>query len=203
MGGKAAALLIAAGILWAGVAHGGLPDPAFSDVPNVLMSPNATLTYTVMVGSQDGPVAGAVVEIQFSAEAMTLGCWCQGQPNDVVQGVTDGAGEVSFNIAGGGCLNPAFLTEAPAAVYADGRLLAEVGVVNVDAVDGSALFPWQGWNPGSMCAAGTSDAIFHTGPFSTAAYEYCSDLDSNGVVSLGDSILATPGLAGGAACNSQ
>jgi hypothetical protein len=201
MGGKSAALFITAGILWAGVASAGLPDPDFSDVPNVLYTPGASLEYTVYVGSPDGPVAGALVEIQFSEEAMALACWCSGQENSVIQGTTDGSGMASFFIGGGGCLDPDSLSGPPVAVYADGRWLAEVGCVSIDVVDNNGNYPWQGWTPGGgICSAGTSDAIIHTPPFSLGNYSFCSDLDSDGAVTLSDAIVATPGLSNGFSC---
>jgi len=201
MGGKAAALLfLAAGILGAGIAEAGLPDPDYSNAPNVLYTPDASMEYKVYVGSPDGPVAGALVEIQFSDEAMSLACWCAGQPVAKVQAVTDGAGEASFFLSGGGCLDPDSLSAPPATVYADGVWLAEVGCVSVDAVDNSALLPTQGWNPGGFCSAGTSDAIFHTAPFSLAIYNFCSDIDGDGSVGLSDAVLATPPLSLGANC---
>ena len=59
-----------------------------------------------------------------------------------------------------------------------------------DAADANAVLPWQGWDPEGQCSAGFSDAILHTPPFALGNYSFCSDLDSDGFVSLGDAIMA-------------
>jgi len=199
----AALIVFVTGIVGPGPAAGGLPDPDLSDVPNVIYTPGGTLEYTIFIGSADGPVAGATVDVEFSSEAASLLCWCTGQQNPIIQGTTDGAGLVSFFIDAGGCLDPDSLTAPPVTVYANGFWMAEVGCVSPDVADENAVYPWQGWNPGTLCTAGFSDAILHTPPFALGTFAFCSDLDSDGIVSLGDAILATPPLSLGEACTAQ
>lgn len=184
-------------------AGAGLPDPDLSNVPKVLYVPNGSMEYVIYVGAPDGPVAGATVDIQFSDEAAGLLCWCTGQQQPIIQGTTNAAGMVSFFIAAGGCLDPAYLSRPPVTVYANGFWLAEVGCVSPDAADGSALLPWEGWDPQGQCTAGFSDAILHTPPFALGTTDYCSDLDSDGVVGLSDAIMATPALSFGYTCQRQ
>jgi hypothetical protein len=189
-----------AGAFLAGTVHAGIPDPALSDVPNVVGSPGGTLAYQVRVLGSSGPVEGALVRLAFSAEAEALLCWCSGQTRPEIDAVSDAAGVATFHIAAGGCLDPAHLSEPPVQVFADGILLAEVGLVSPDVVDNFGLHPWQGWNPGTSCSVGLPDGVAHTGPVKTGSYSYCSDLDSDGSVGLLDAVLLTVPIKTGAFC---
>lgn len=183
------------------LAFAGVPDAGLSNAPNVLITPDGSLEYIVYVANASGPIDTAQVSLIFSVEAAGLVCWCTGQTQPLIQGVTDVAGEASFFISGGGCLNPDSTVSIPVVqVIANGVLLDEVGVVSPDIVDNGGKLPTQGWNPGGLCEAGLGDLVSHTGPLASGAYSFCSDFDSNGVIDLGDAVLVTPALATGATC---
>ena len=203
MGRKLRPLLVAltAGMLFAGISQAGIPDPDFSTVPNVLYSPGATVEYKVYVGSPDGPVQDAVVQVVLSDEAMGFMCLCSGASENIHTATTDASGEAIFFIAGGGCMDPAALTGPPAQVFANGVWLADVGALSPDTVDDNGVFPWQGWDPAGTCAVGLSDATTHTIPIKTGAYSFCTDFNSNGEIDLGDAILITPPISLGESCS--
>jgi hypothetical protein len=181
-----------------GQASAGLPDPNLSTVPNVLVAPAASLAYTVRVASSDGPVSGALVRLAFSTEADGLACWSVGQNRPEIDAVTNAAGDATFFIAGGGCLDPSQLASPPVVeVFANGIKLAEVGVLSPDAVDGNGFFPWQGWNPAGTCRVGVGDAVAHTSPFALGTYSFCSDANSDNVVALADAVIFTSAISGG------
>jgi len=202
MGSRSARwILLVAGVAGAGLAQAGLPSSSLSTVPNVLISPDGTLEYIVTVVGDTGPIDTALVQLSFSAEASNLICWCTGQTKPLIEARTDAAGQASFFIAGGGCLNPdSVATPPPVEVYANGILLREVGVVSPDAVDSDGYLPTQGWNTGVLCTAGLSDAARHTNPISSGQYDFCTDMDSDLDCDLEDAVAITPLLAGGAAC---
>jgi len=194
-------VLLTLGVFAATVATAGVPDPNLSTVPNVLVSPGGVMGYTVTVISTEGPVDGALVQLSFSAEAAGLVCWCQGQTQPLIEGNTDASGVVTFNIAAGGCVDPATVTTPPAVeVFANGFFLKEVGVVSPDAVDDAGLLPIDGWNPGGVCTVGLSDASFHTSPLKTGAYSFCTDMDSDLDCDLDDAVALTPGIKLGYTC---
>jgi hypothetical protein len=188
-------------VVMAGTAWGGTPDPNLSVVPNVLFVPGGTLEYTVHIESTEGPIDSAVVQLVFSGEAAGLICWCNGQSEPLIESTTNASGDASFFIAAGGCVDPDSVTVSPVEVIVNGFSLTFVGCVSPDAVDANATYPWNGWNPGGTCSAQTADAIYHTPNFSLGTYDFCSDMDSNGVVGLGDAIVATPSLSQGNACS--
>jgi hypothetical protein len=160
------------------------------------------MAYTVTVVSDEGPVDQALVQLAFSAEAAGLICWCTGQTQPLVETMTNVSGQATFFIAAGGCIDPTLVSSPPAVeVFANGILLKEVGVVNVDAVDDAGRLPTDpGYSPGVQCAAGLSDATYHTNPVAFGVYTFCSDLDSDLDVDLDDAVAITPGLANGWAC---
>jgi hypothetical protein len=193
-----AALLLTLGV---GAAMAGNPDPNLSTVPNVVVSPNGALAYQVDVQGSAGAIEGALVVLRFTAEANGFLCWCAGQDRPEISSITDAAGLATFNIQGGGCLDPAALGAGFAVeVFADGILLDEVGVVSSDAADDAGVFPPDGWNPGGTCAVGLSDASIHTTPISGGAYAFCTDINSDLAVDLVDAVILTPQISGGASC---
>lgn len=197
-------LAIAVGVTGFSVANAGIPDPTFCDVPNVLVNPGGDLQYTVFVANSSGPIDSALVQIVFSTEVDGFLCWCVGQTHPLIQGYSNASGEATFNIAAGGCVDPTLVGSPPAVeVLANGVSLAQVGVVGPDAVDDGGILPTSGWNPGGLCRVGLSDASRHTVPFSTFAYDYCSDLDSSGSVGLLDAVIATVPISTASACTQQ
>ena len=195
------ALATALGVLSAGLCFANIPDPSLSDVPNVVGSPQGTLPYTVTVVGSQGPVDTALVEIVFDAAADALVCWCTGQAHPVISGVTNAAGQVTFFIEAGGCVDPARLGGTVADVYANGILLDSVGLVDPDAVDGAGNLPTDaGYSSGGSCVVGLSDATFHTGPISSGVYEFCTDIDSDSSVGLADAVVLTGPISAGESC---
>jgi hypothetical protein len=188
------------GVAFSGVAFGGVPDPNFSTVPNVLTSPTGAVEYIVYVGNSGGPVDSANVQIMISAEAESLGCWCVGESIPIISTFSDINGEAHFFIDGGGCFNPDSVSAVPAQVFGNGILLAEVGIVSVDPVDVNGLLPHQGWNPAGTCECVLADATKFTPAIKTGIYEYCSDLNTDLVVDLEDAVIITLPLTFGYSC---
>lgn len=196
--------ILALSLAVAGAAFAGTPDPALSTVPNVVVSPGGVMSYVVTVVSAQGPVDGALVQLSFSTEAAGLVCWCQGQTQPLIEATSDASGLATFNISAGGCIDPSLVSSPPAVtVYANGFVLKEVGVVSVDAVDGSGLLPTDGWAPGGICTAGLTDATFHTPAIANGFYSFCTDINSDGACNLDDAVAITPGLSAGWTCTQQ
>jgi hypothetical protein len=199
-----AGLVVALGAATAGAAGAAIPDPANSTVPNVVYNPSGGKEYKVIV--RDGsnmPLSGALVRIIFSEEADTLVCWCAGQTHPSIDATTDVNGEASFFISAGGCLDPGQFAVPPVTVYAAGVLLAEVGGVAADAVDGGGLLPHMGWNPGGSCETSLPDAVHHTPPIQLGLYSFCSDFNSDGAVNLEDAVFITDPISEGHFCVAQ
>jgi hypothetical protein len=189
------------GVAVAATAMAGVPDPNLSIVKPVIISPGANIAYTVDVESAEGPVDQALVQILFSTESAGLLCWCNGQAQPLIQGTTNASGLVTFFVAGGGCIDPTMGVTPPVAqIFANGTLLKEVGVKSPDAVDTSGLKPAQGWNPGSSCTVGLTDATYFTGPIKTGTYDYCADIDSDNVVGILDAVAVTAPIKLGNTC---
>lgn len=189
------------GVAMAGVASAGVPNPSLSTVPNIVLSPDGSMPTTIIVVGDEGAIDTALVQVVFSAETAGIICWCTGQTQPLIQGQTNASGEVTFNVAGGGCVDPLSVGVPPAVeVFANGILLAEVGTVSVDAVDDNGLLPTEGWDPLLVCTAGLIDALHHTQPIANGFYSFCTDLDSDMDCDLDDALLITPGLKNGITC---
>ena len=188
------------GAFLAGAVHAGIPDPALSDIDNVIASPGGSLAYSVTILGSDGPVEDAIVRLVFSAEVQPLVCWCSGQVQPEISATTNASGVATFHVAAGGCFDPAQFNDPPVQVFANGILMDEVGMVSPDAVDSGGLFPWQPWNLGATCGAGLPDAVAHTGPIKSGAYSFCTDLNSDGAVGILDAVMVTPSIKAGAFC---
>mgnify|MGYP003572957441 CR=1 FL=1 len=198
--------VVVASFLTAGVAQAGIPDPALSDVPNVLVVPGGALEYIVTVNGSEGPIDTALVELVFSTEVNGILAWCVGQTTGTISALTDANGEASFFIAAGGCVDAALVSSPPAVrVFAKGIELAQVGVVSPDAVDGDGVPPTGGWNitTGSLAEVGLSDASVHTPPVKDGTYSYCTDFNSDGAVDLSDASIMTPSIKDGSNCTAQ
>lgn len=194
------------GVMAAGFAQAGIPDPALSDVPNVIYVPGGGLEYIVTVNGSGGPIDTANVQLVFSEEADTLIAWCVGQDhtNRTISALTDANGEAHFFIAAGGCVDPARTATTPVVeVFANGIKLAEVGGLSPDAVDPNGVLPTDGWAVPGEAQVGLSDASFHTPPIKSGAYEFCTDINSDGVIGLDDASILTPFIKGGNSCTTQ
>ena len=82
-----------------------IPDPMNSITPACLrICPEGDLAFEVKVrDSQNMPMSGSPVRVIFSPDANDLIFWCDTQSHPVIEGITDYYGEVTFNIAAGGC----------------------------------------------------------------------------------------------------
>jgi len=200
MGVRILLVACAAGVFMAGNAWSATPDPNLSTVPNVVVEPGGQLAYKVTVVSVDGPVVGAIVRLHVTPEGEGLLGWCSGQGHPDIDATTNGSGVATFNVAGGGCLNPAALSAPPVQVFANGVLLRQVGVVSGDVVDDTGKLPTQGWNPGPSLKVALSDAVYHTAPLKTGTFNFCTDVNSDGVCNLTDAVILTPPIKAGHTC---
>jgi len=203
MGRSSRLLLVATvvGVLTASVAFAGIPDPALSNVPNVITSPDGSLAYVVDVVGASGPIDSALVQIIVGTEADGIICWCVGQTHPTIEAFTNAAGQATFNIAAGGCVDSALVVTPPAVeVFANGIKIGQPGVVSADVVDSNGTLAQGGWTPGASCAVSVGDAVYFTPFIANGTYGFCADLDSNGTVSLSDAVLVTPPIAFGASC---
>lgn len=206
--GRSSRLLLAVaviGVLAANVCFAGLPDPALSTAGNVILSPNASIDYVVEVIGSEGPIDTALVQIVFSTETDGLVCWCTGQVHPNIEGYTNALGQATFNLAGGGCVDSSLVSTPPAVeVFANGIKIAEVGVVSPDAVDGLGRVPTDpGYDPMGSCTVGVGDAANHTGPIVTSTYSFCTDLNSDGALTLADAVLVSEDIINSASCTAQ
>lgn len=175
----------------------GQPHAGNSTVPNILYEPGGLLTYQVLVRDEaSNPVSGAQVEIVTPPAISTILCACTFS-NPLID-VTDVNGVASFQIQAGGCIDPDSVG-AYFEVHADNSFLASVGGVSPDAVDDSGRLPWQGWSP-TLCQTGIADAIFHYNSISIRSFSFCTDLDSDGRISMLDAILMTDSVQIGTNC---
>ena len=196
---------VVAGVVMAGVANAGIPDPNLSDVPEVVFVPGGGLQYMVTVNGSEGPIDTATVQLVFSVEADGLIAWCTGQAhtNRIISAQTNASGIATFDIAAGGCIDPARTAGTPVVeVFANGIKLAEVGCVSPDVVDNNGILPTSGWVVGGIAVVGLSDAGFHTPAIKTGGFEYCTDLNSDGAIGLDDASILTPWVKGGNNCTS-
>jgi len=195
-------LVLLVPLLFLGQAAAQDPDPAHCTVPNVVYSPGGTYAYTVTVlDATDTPVYPCVVEIVFSVEADSLVCWCEGQAHPVILEFTDMQGDATFHIFAGGCIDPSLVSAPPAIqVFANGTLIGEVGGVSPDAGDAFGHFPWNDWTPGEGCGTGISDGVYHSSPLATAVYSFCTDMNSDLLITLIDAVLIAPSIKIGECC---
>jgi hypothetical protein len=169
----------------------GIPDCNLSVIPNVIASPGGTIPTTMTIVSTSGPISGATVELRYTANGNAAGCWCTGQVHPIISGTTNGSGQVTFNVSGGGCLNPATISGGVAIeVYVNNIPCKQIGQVSPDVI--STTSP--------PCAVTLADAVNFTGPLSTATYGFCHDLNSDLSVGLTDAVLFTTPASTAATC---
>lgn len=189
-------------------------DFQLSTVPiPIPLSPNGALTYQVRIVCSSGPVQNARVNVLFNTVGDSLVCWCAGSPwvpgaPHSFVAITNASGYATFNLAGGGCVeyNLAAIPgdrNYAAEVFADFVKVQECGVVSPDAVDNSGRISTDTpvWDPGSSCQTGLSDAVRHTTPLSNGSYAWCTDLNGDRLVTLGDGVILSPYLANSISCS--
>ena len=190
---RAVSLLTASLAVLATTAYAsGIPDCNLSVIPNVISSPNGTMPTTFTIVSTSGPINGATVELRYSVNGNAAACWCTGQVHPTISGTTNPSGQVTFNVSGGGCLNPATISGGVALeVYVNNIPCKQIGQVSPDVV--STTSP--------PCAVTLADAVSFTGPLASGTYSFCYDLNSDLAVGLTDAVLFTTPAANAASCN--
>lgn len=172
-------------------AMAGIPDCNLSVIPNVIASPNGTIPTTFTIVSTSGPINGATVELRYSVNGNAAACWCTGQVHPIISGVTNASGQVTFNVSGGGCLNPATISGGVAIeVYVNNIPCKQIGQVSPDVVSTTT----------APCQVALADAVNFTTPLSTSSYSYCHDLNSDLAVGLTDAVLFTTPASVAATC---
>ncbi|TPW18039.1 MAG: hypothetical protein FD129_140 [bacterium] len=186
--GTVAALLVTI----ASSASAGIPDCTLSTIPNVVACPDGTIPTTFTIVSTSGPLNAATVELRYTAIGEAAACWCPTQVHPIISGVTNASGQVTFNISGGGCLNPATIAGGVAIrVYVNNIACKEIGQVSPD-VNSTTSPP---------CVVSLADAVDFTGPLSTSTYSFCFDLNSDNQVGLTDAVIFTSPASSAASCN--
>lgn len=205
------------------MAGSGPPPRELSEVPDMLtVTPDGSFPYHVIINGTAGPVVGSMVEVEFSPEATALIAWTVPIPPGAdtpttgpggglqFSGATDANGEVTFYVAGSGCVahkNAAEQVEPYIAqVRADNLVFNEIGVNSPDAVDGDGTLPE--FLQYSICdqATGTSsvglaDALYHTPQIKQGSIEICTKFADpfTDPVGLADAGLLTPYVKAGTA----
>lgn len=206
--------------------------PNLSNVPDAItLSPGSRYPanpiggFTVHVEGPLGPVDGSFVELEIASDADLLVSWCKaphggasGQVHPILTGFTDGNGNITFEVYGGGCLDPAdyFGPTFIAQVRADGIVLDEPfinspDVVNnqgkkaTDAPPAGGLRRCDQANDVDMAQVSLSDAVYHTLPIKIARRESCTKFTPpfNGNVGVSDAVFLTPYIKNGNVCSCQ
>jgi hypothetical protein len=184
-----------------------IPDPGIVVAPDVLtITPDGSFGYTVTLIGDSGPRPNTPVELHFSPEAEALIAWAEGQEHPLITGTTDQNAQVTFYIAGAGCIDwDRFAGTGPyiVQVRSEGDILNEPMVNSPDAVNSAGQLPTQLGT--SICEDGRinvalSDAVFHTAPIKQGLVEPCSKLTSpfDDPVGIGDAVLITTYVMSGA-----
>ncbi len=196
-------------------------------VPDVFtLSPDGSFAVSFQVVTSCGPVAGAAVDVEFSADATALIAWTDpvpagadvpahpettpGEPYRAYRAVTDANGMVEFHIAAGGCVDPERFTGDPFVlqVRTDNVFLAEIGVNSPDAVNAQGQLATDLGH--SICLdghteVGLADASFHAPAITQGLVEYCSRFTApyTDPVGLADAAVLADYVTDGAAgtCN--
>jgi hypothetical protein len=180
-----------------------IPSAELSVIPDfVTITPDGNFDVVLVINGQLGPVAGAVVTIQFSPDATRLVAWsdpvqlgdapshleCTAEPYRTYTSVADGNGEAHFHIAGGACIETAPYAAALGTLYithieADHVPMKESQVNSPDVVNGSGkkcTYTQVNPNGENTCEAGGSvvsanDGSYHAPQFKNGLVDVCSD----------------------------
>ena len=194
-------MILVVGLIWSGPVAAQLPDLSCSDIPEaILISPDGSLSYSVHIEECNfGVIVGSIVFIRFSPEADALIAWSPGQDHPEIQGITDSNGDVTFNIAGSGCVDFTRFASATliTQIKVDGIVFGEPMVVSPDAVNSAGLLPTELGTTiceNGVTSVGLSDAVFHTQPIALGLVEPCSKFTGSpdDPVDLGDAVIVTP-----------
>jgi len=183
------------------------PNRSCSEVPALIpISPDGSIPCTItVIDCNEGPIPSSVVTLEFSSEVDALIAWDEGQDHPFFVGTTDSNGEVTFNIAGSGCIDYSRFTPTTfiAQVRSDLILIGEPMVNSPDAVNSQGLLPPElGTNicENGTSAIGLSDAVFFTRPIKLGLIEPCAKFagPADEPVHLGDAVIITPFIKEGA-----
>jgi hypothetical protein len=165
------------------------------------------------VEGQTAAVVGSLVEVEFSEDADLLIAWCQGQTRPLLSDFTDGNGDASFEIFGGGCLDP---EKAPPATFAtfivqvraDDIVLEEVSVTSPDRSDDNGFVATSAKYElciGGTTVVGLSDAVSHTAPIKQGLVDMCTKFTPpyEDPVALDDAVFVTPYIKNSDFCTCQ
>ena len=189
------------------VACPGEPYAPLSDVTKLVYSPAGSLDWTLTVRDNQGdPLAYALIVVgPVDAQVDQKIGWCAGQSHNPTA-IADINGTATMTIRAGGCMDPARLGRAPFKVLAEGVEFIRLGGASSDAVNHNNFLPSD---PGytfdhiggdRVSTVGLSDAVFHTPNIKMGTDEYCSDLDGDGWVGLGDAVDLAGDISTGAFC---
>lgn len=179
-------ILLAASVCW-----GGVPDPSLSTVPNVLGVPGGSMEYKVTIIGSSGPIDSANVQLVWTTAGDTATCWCPTQTHPSVTATTNASGVATFNLALGGCLDPAVIPGGVAVqVYVNSIAFVQVGQVSPDVVSTHA----------PPCQVSLADAVDFTPDLAGSVYNFCHDLNSDLSVGIIDAVVFTPHAAAGTHC---
>ena len=198
-----------------------LPDPELSDVPDAItLSPGAQFennpigTFVVHVEDQVGPIEGAIVEVEISADLDMLISWC-GNPYNQIHplqtAVSDANGDARFTFFGGGlCIDPSdwWPPTFIAQVRANNIVIKEPSITSPDAVNSQGRVAVD--IEKSTCEAGTAivslaDAVFHTRSLKLGLAEWCTNFTQpfNDRVGIVDAVFLTPYITKSGFCVCQ
>jgi len=217
--GSSVCLLVASPALaQVAAATSDVPD-CISIVPPPLIAGNSIGRYIVTVRDAASiPVPGAQVQVEFPPTTIPMIAWCggipPGAPPGVLNGTTNAAGVVEFDIFGGGCVTSAMQPcAAPAAIVRvagppglGGNFAEEIFCINSpDAVDdfgAPPACPGKSTCLGGVTKAGLSDAVFHTPCIKGGLICPCTKFTApyGAPVNLGDAVLLTPFIKAGNIC---
>jgi len=188
---RTAVLLVVVGVFFAGIAGATVPDASKCSITpldargvmtttpqyrGAVVSPQAATEFTVNVrNAADQPIPGAFVEVIFNYPGNHIECG-----NIVSTGTTDGDGNITFNIAAGGCT-----------LLGDGvKVVANTVTIRT----------YQAISPDADASGSVSlgDFTAFGADFSTGAAG-CFDFDGSGGTTLGDFTLF--GQCFGLACD--
>jgi hypothetical protein len=158
----------------------GICDCSLSTVPNLIATPDGSITTVFLIISPSGPLADAEVMVCYPPEAQGVICWCTASqlPPYVVR--TDDQGRAFFNIRGGGCIDP-LIMGGDIDVFVNGILIRQIGQVSPDIVRTAP----------AGCEVSLADAVNFTSDLASSQYNFCHDLNSDGIVSLADAVIFT------------
>jgi len=199
---------------------------ATSDVPDCisiveppLIAGNSIGRYVVTVrDAASTPIPGASVRLEFLPPTLPLIAWCggvpPGNPPGVLNGATNAAGVVEFDILGGGCVissqqpcaTPAATVSVAGPPGIGGGFTEDIFCINSpDAVTdagGRAACPASSVCAGGSAKCSLSDAVFHTPCIKGGLICPCTKFSPpfGAPVNLTDAVLVTPFLKFGNIC---